>query len=847
MATAHHPKEGITPDNVIRRILEIPDSNEPLTWREVLRISSGQKATRKEANLLLLGVEQTVEQRLREKPYWERIQAVMRRVHTDFLQALEQQRPGTDAGSSPDMDGTKEAPSGKGSASNASPSGHGSNGRKGKVKPAVAEDAAAEGAQAATAEKPTADSDGAIQFKVSKRGLFVALGTAAALGAAALMWKATGKSHVPAGADAGPKPAPTSEPPKGLAQVPQPVPVVPADAQKGAVKNEPMGQSAVVQKVTDEVKPAEKKASANPFPANPVAPVAEATPEPIPEPAPTKPETAVASLTPSKQPIVPAEGRTASSETPTVSPKDTADTTLPFHAQKKRAVPSEESLVALRQSVQNDSEISGMDPKDVIRALISKATKEKNADLAWAYLMEGYQRGLSQGDLVSALVALNSMAAYDVDSSAMSKERVKAVKGIINRASGKERVTLLQQLPQILQNAIFQDDYAAVLELSKQYGAQLSKQPGARDAVKGLMDRAKALKKSYDSLGPVREKLQENPNDPEANQAMGEFYCFEKDDWETGLPHLGRSADAQLRSLAVRMSQGSMQQADLLSLAKDWRGYASQMPNARGMVMRAAYTYARRAFVRAKPGELAEARAMLQDSSFHNLRPISFAGLFMGNGLSRGLERSINLLSAQAVPLEGSWSKDPQSQEPALVGKPAKYNAALLIPCEEVEDRPFKFKGRVQHLSGRVHHVIFNFPLGDGRNFDLSFDMDYGRLSGIRQASDNSMQDYSDDRKKSLADGKPMDVEAYVVPRGSETFISVFCNGELFAEWMGPRSMLKNMQMPEFSQARAGKTGIELRHAWAQVRYSDMSLQLLSNNQQDPHEVRKTHSIVSGK
>ena len=44
--------------------------------------------------------------------------------------------------------------------------------------------------------------------------------------------------------------------------------------------------------------------------------------------------------------------------------------------------------------------------------------------------------------------------------------------------------------------------------------------------------------------------LVSNPDDPEANRAMGEYYCLAKGDWEHGLACLAKGSDAQVRKLA---------------------------------------------------------------------------------------------------------------------------------------------------------------------------------------------------------------------------------------------------------------------------------------------------------
>ena len=44
--------------------------------------------------------------------------------------------------------------------------------------------------------------------------------------------------------------------------------------------------------------------------------------------------------------------------------------------------------------------------------------------------------------------------------------------------------------------------------------------------------------------------LKKNPDDPQANSIVGRYYCFERGDWERGLPCLAKAADGELSALA---------------------------------------------------------------------------------------------------------------------------------------------------------------------------------------------------------------------------------------------------------------------------------------------------------
>ena len=70
--------------------------------------------------------------------------------------------------------------------------------------------------------------------------------------------------------------------------------------------------------------------------------------------------------------------------------------------------------------------------------------------------------------------------------------------------------------------------------------------------------------------------LQDDPNDPDANQIVGAFRCFVKGDWEGGLPMLALGNDAALRALAARDMEGVSGREDQVALGDAWWELASK-------------------------------------------------------------------------------------------------------------------------------------------------------------------------------------------------------------------------------------------------------------------------------
>ncbi len=61
------------------------------------------------------------------------------------------------------------------------------------------------------------------------------------------------------------------------------------------------------------------------------------------------------------------------------------------------------------------------------------------------------------------------------------------------------------------------------------------------------LDEANQLKSQFDL---IQVHLKADPDDTAANQAVGEYYCLSKGQWDTGLSYLAKGTDEQFKSLA---------------------------------------------------------------------------------------------------------------------------------------------------------------------------------------------------------------------------------------------------------------------------------------------------------
>jgi hypothetical protein len=68
-------------------------------------------------------------------------------------------------------------------------------------------------------------------------------------------------------------------------------------------------------------------------------------------------------------------------------------------------------------------------------------------------------------------------------------------------------------------------------------------------------------------------KLRLHPDDPAANELVGEFYCFTANAWADGLPHLAEGTDPKLKALAEAELKPPADAAAMAALADAWWDY----------------------------------------------------------------------------------------------------------------------------------------------------------------------------------------------------------------------------------------------------------------------------------
>lgn len=92
--------------------------------------------------------------------------------------------------------------------------------------------------------------------------------------------------------------------------------------------------------------------------------------------------------------------------------------------------------------------------------------------------------------------------------------------------------------------------------------------------------RVDSLSREYKRINLSLKTLEQNPEDPEANQQVGIFYCLHKGDWERGLPLLSASNDATLKRIAQAELAKPTEPTKQAALGDDWWEFAGKQRRA---------------------------------------------------------------------------------------------------------------------------------------------------------------------------------------------------------------------------------------------------------------------------
>jgi hypothetical protein len=284
-----------------------------------------------------------------------------------------------------------------------------------------------------------------------------------------------------------------------------------------------------------------------------------------------EPDAAPPPKTESAAPVAPAEAAAPPANTSNeVSPRPSADA--------RRPIPDEAAQqVALRELRDVMSDELAAAKTAVSQQALARKLDELAADTpndpalryvlmsqALDYAIRGCDVGLAN-DLVRRLTQRYQVDTWELRERTWTRLSQTA-------PSSDLRAVLVKDAMQLADEAIRDDRYDLAVELAASAASlsTLLKDKPIRDQARDAAERAKRMQIAAVAAQAAFDRLLMTPDDAEANLIVGRFRCFDKQDWETGLPFLLRGADDGLRELARQEMRQPSSAVDQLKLADAW-------------------------------------------------------------------------------------------------------------------------------------------------------------------------------------------------------------------------------------------------------------------------------------
>ncbi len=212
------------------------------------------------------------------------------------------------------------------------------------------------------------------------------------------------------------------------------------------------------------------------------------------------------------------------------------------------------------------------DRQALARALMAQAEKtSQDPSAQWVLYREAQDVAAQVCDVRLSMAAIDAAArVFDVDPMPM-------------KAAALAAAVKVAKIPvEIISLAEAQLKLADEWVLTDQYDAADKAVVAALASARRVSDQALILratnrtrevaemKTRYQAMKTVLQVLAKTPDDPAANNEMGQFHCFVKGNWDLGVRFLVKGSDATLKTLALKEMAPPLTAIEAVSIADGW-------------------------------------------------------------------------------------------------------------------------------------------------------------------------------------------------------------------------------------------------------------------------------------
>lgn len=418
-------------------------------------------------------------------------------------------------------------------------------------------------------------------------------------------------------------------------------------------------------------------------------------------------------------PEKPADPSPKPSDKPDPSPAQVpASVKPPVDVTKRFAVPDaakQREAEKLVKEVFKDqySKKAPADRQALAKSLLAEAEKSSgDAAGLWVLYRDAQDAAIQAGDVKLAALAIERAAReFDLDTLALKT----AAYGTISKSARTpaEVAALSASRLDLIDELIAADQYDAA-DKAATAAVQDAKRANEPALIARATTSAKEVAEAKAKFAAMKNALQtlaKTPDDPAANQQMGQFLCFVKGSWDLGLRFLLKGSDAALKALAEKELALSPQASDRVAVGDSWFDLAEKEKSPlckKQLTTHAAAIY----------------ESVLQDTS-GLVRSKIEKRIDALRGLPPG-EDLLRIIDPKRDARNGSW----EFQEGVLVADGS--SSATLMRLDLPKKLPTEYDLTV--VVERKGNAVGDFYLvltGGGQPFGFSIDGAGGTISGI--------------------------------------------------------------------------------------------------------------------
>jgi hypothetical protein len=245
-------------------------------------------------------------------------------------------------------------------------------------------------------------------------------------------------------------------------------------------------------------------------------------------------------------------------------PRKEVRTAPPTSEQYETALATWRDLLESRYKAANNS----ADRRELAKEMLGRVEQTDDAVARYVLLTLVSQIAAESGDIAMALTAVEKLAEqYDVQELLLRADALRTS----SRGESTNGSTLVNEAVRCACDAFRIDDYSVATEMSSVAVAAARRENGAASRQLLQLKRSvEAGERSFREVARSMKRLETDPENGVSNAVVGRYYCFLKNQWDRGLPFLGRSDDAEVARIATADAASPVSPEERVALADDW-------------------------------------------------------------------------------------------------------------------------------------------------------------------------------------------------------------------------------------------------------------------------------------